>query len=164
MNNKVIILTGEKQTGKTTLLQQFCNQQNNIAGILTPVVNGKRMFYDIAGKEFFAMEASADEKSLAIGKYLFSAAAFVKANTVLLEVSKSTGLEFLILDEIGPLEIKQQKGLYECFKEILLSNFAYTLIVVIRQGLIEDAIKHFNLNDVVVLSIAKMKKYLRIVL
>ncbi|MGF2413129.1 MAG: nucleoside-triphosphatase [Ferruginibacter sp.] len=106
--NKIIILTGEIQTGKTTLLQQFCLQQNNIAGILTPIVNGKRMFY-IAEKDFFAMETHGNEEQLAIGKYLFSTAAFTKANAILLDASKSIELKYLIIDEIGPLETRQQQ-------------------------------------------------------
>jgi nucleoside-triphosphatase THEP1 len=162
MSNKIIILTGEIQAGKTTLLQQFCRQQKNTAGILTPIVNATRMFYDISGNNFFAMEALENEEQLAIGKHLFSAKAFTKATAILSNANKNIELKYLIIDEIGPLEVKQQKGLYQSFKEILSSNFAYTLIVVIRQGLVEEAIKHFDLTEPMVLSIAEMKKHFEI--
>ncbi|MGG9961228.1 nucleoside-triphosphatase [Ferruginibacter sp. SUN106] len=148
MSNKIIILTGDIQTGKTTLLQQFCLQQNNIAGILTPVVNGKRMFYDISGKEFFEMEAQGDEEQLTIGKYLFSTAAFTKANHILLATGK--GVEYLIIDEIGPLELRKQQGLYQSFKEILSAAFNYALIVVVRQSLVDEVIAVFDLGTPVV--------------
>jgi nucleoside-triphosphatase THEP1 len=150
MSNKIIIVTGDIQTGKTTLLQQFCLQQNNIAGILTPIVNGKRMFYNIVEKELFEMEAHGGEEQLAIGKYLFSVAAFTKANTILSDASKSIECKYLIIDEIGPLEVKKQQGLYESFKEILSSTLNCTLIVVVRQALVNEVIAVFDLNTPVI--------------
>jgi nucleoside-triphosphatase THEP1 len=156
MNNKVIILTDEIQTGKTTLLKQFCIKQNNVAGMLTPVVNGKRMFYDITGKELFAMESIFDEECLPVGKYLFSATAFAKANALLLSQSKRDDISYLIIDEIGPLEVKQQKGWYESFRQILSSSFAYTLIIVVRKALVNEVITGFGLKSFPVLNIAQM--------
>jgi nucleoside-triphosphatase THEP1 len=154
MSNKIIILTGDIQTGKTTLLQQFCLQQNNIAGILTPIVNGKRMFYNISEKEFFEMEAHGGEEQLVIGKYLFSAAAFAKANTILLATDKNKNVEYLIIDEIGPLELRKQEGLYQSFKEILSSILNYTLIVVVRQALVNEVIAVFDLGTPVIFNYA----------
>jgi nucleoside-triphosphatase THEP1 len=161
MSNKIIILTGEIQTGKTTLLQQFCKGSNDTGGILTPIVNGRRMFYDIAEKHFFEMEAAADEEQLAIGKYLFSATAFEKANNILLSVAKSN-IAYLIIDEIGPLETKQQKGLYKSFNTILQSFFDYTLIIVVRENLVEEVIKTFSLSNVSTMSIATFKQHFQV--
>ncbi|GAB2833424.1 nucleoside-triphosphatase [Ferruginibacter profundus] len=160
MSHKVIILTGEIQTGKTTLLQQFCLQQPNVAGILTPVVNSKRMFYDIAEKKYFDMEALGNEEPLAIGKYLFSAAAFTKANNILLAADKNAG--YLIIDEIGPLEVRKQQGLYQSFKEILSATFNSALIIVVRQSLVDEMIAVFDLQNPLVLNIAEMKKHFKI--
>jgi nucleoside-triphosphatase THEP1 len=157
--NNIIILTGEIQSGKTTLLQQFCLQQNNIAGILTPIVNNRRMFYDISEKEFFEMEATTDEATLAIGKYLFSAAAFTKANALLLHASKSIEPKYLIIDEIGPLETRKQQGLYQSLKEIMTTDFNYTLILVARRSLVDEVVTIFNLLNPLVLSLEEMKKY-----
>lgn len=161
MNNKVIILTGAIQTGKTTLLQQFCKQYH-CAGILSPVINNKRMFYNIANPIFFDMEASGNENTLAIGKYLFTAAAFERAGEILSAAADKNDIAFLVVDEIGPLEIKQQKGLYNYFKKILSSPRHYTLIAVIRQGLVEEALHHFNIKQAQVLNIAEMKAHFAI--
>lgn len=158
MKNKVFILTGQIQTGKTTLLQQFCRQQNDVAGILTPFENGKRVFYDIRGKSNFLMEATGDEESISVGKYLFSSAAFTKANNILSDVCAHGDWKYLIIDEIGPLEIKQQKGLYQSLNKILRSSFNYSLIIVVRQSLVNDAIKMFALDNAEVLTIASMKE------
>jgi nucleoside-triphosphatase THEP1 len=160
--NKVIILTGEIQTGKTTLLQQFCLQRNDVAGILTPVVNGRRMFYSISEKQFFEMEAQVDEEQLAIGRYLFSAAAFTKACNHLYTDSKRPGIKYLIIDEIGPLETRKQQGLYRSLKEITATSFNYTLIIVVRQSLVEEAVKFFGLSDAEVLTAEEMKKHIEL--
>jgi len=162
MNHKIIILTGDIQTGKTSFLQQFCAGKNNVAGILTPVVNDKRVFYDIAGKSFFEMEAEEDEEKLAIGKYLFSAKAFEKANAILLNAGKRSGIEYLIVDEIGPLELKQHKGLYGSFMTILSSAFNYTLIIVVRRSLVEEITKAFSLTNANVMPLEKMKEHFRV--
>jgi len=159
MNSKIIILTGEIQTGKTSLLQQFCKQRKDTAGILTPIFNNKRVFYDIADNRFFNMEATGNEEKIAIGKYLFSTASFEKANDLLLTESKRTDIRFLILDEIGPLEIRHNKGLYECLKKIVSVAFPFTLILVVRQPLVNEMVSLFKLNTPAVLNLQQMKSY-----
>lgn len=79
MRSKIVVLTGEIQSGKTTLLQSFCEKYSNTGGLLTPVVNGKRVFYNIRTNEVFTMEAKGEEEHLCVGKYIFSAAAFKEA-------------------------------------------------------------------------------------
>ena len=79
MNNEIYILTGEIQTGKTTTLLNWIINKNNVCGILTPVIDSKRMFLNISNKELFEMEANLNEKDvLLIGKFLFSISAFSK--------------------------------------------------------------------------------------
>jgi nucleoside-triphosphatase len=162
MSNKIIILTGQIQTGKTTLLQQFCKARNDVAGICTPIVNGKRVFYDIAGDSFFNIEADSNEAILAVGKYLFSKTAFAKAGNILLNATQRNNLNYLIIDEIGPLEIRQRQGLYQSLKKIVSSSFTYTLILVVRQSLIKEVAVAFNLSNPVVLDILQMKSFFKI--
>ena len=98
-SNTIKILTGKKQTGKTTSLVNFCNQQQNTTGILTPIINGKRFFYDIATKTFFAMEFNNQigDEIIAVGKYNFSAKAFAKANTILQTIQHNPN-QLVIID------------------------------------------------------------------
>ena len=160
MSNKVIILTGDIQTGKTTLLQNFCNKNNFAAGILTPIVNSKRMFYNITDQSISVMEATAAEEKLLIGKYEFSAAAFAKANELLLNESKRKDIKYLIIDEVGPLEIKFRKGFYSTLVQILSGKFSFTLILVIRQSLLKEAIATLHLELSPVVNITEMKALL----
>ncbi len=162
MSNNIIILTGAVQTGKTTLLQQFCRNKENIAGILTPVVNGRRMFYDICSKVFFEMEALPNEENLAVGKYLFSATAFTKASSILLAQSQKTNIRYLIIDEIGPLEIKKQQGLFEALQKIIACGFNFTLLLVVREKLVEEAVAFLQLNNHVTLSMVQLKTAFKI--
>ncbi len=162
MSNKIIILTGEIQTGKTTLLQQICKARNDVAGILTPVINKKRFFYDITNNTFFDMEAKATEETLAIGKYLFSKTAFAQASDVLLNANKISNLNYLIIDEIGPLETRQHQGLYQSLKQIVSFTFTYNLILVVRQALVKEVAVVFNLSSPVVLDLQQMKSFFKL--
>ena len=163
MSNKILILTAEKQTGKTTLLQQFCKDNNDVAGILTPIVNCKRVFYNIAGKEYFEMEANKAEAQLVIGKYIFSAAGFKKANDMLTQESKRNDINYLIIDEIGPLETKYQQGFYTTLITLLKSSFNYNLLLVVRPSLIEEALSYTAVNkqESIVMTLQEMSAYLK---
>jgi len=119
------------------------------------------MFYNIQEKSLFEMEADAEEGKLTIGKYLFSAAAFIKANIIITSAATQPGLKYLIIDEIGPLEVRQQKGLYASFITILQSLFDYTFIIVVRKSLVDEVIKTFNLNNADVMNISVMEDYFR---
>jgi nucleoside-triphosphatase len=139
MKNEVIILTGEKQTGKTTFLQHWVNHRNDIAGFLSPVVDGKRFFYNIRERVLYNMEAGDEEKNvLRVGKFVFSVASFRKMSERLMDWAKETECKYIVLDEIGPLELQQQQGLYKAFI-YLLDNAASSLIIVIRESLLEMA-------------------------
>jgi len=120
------------------------------------------MFYDISGKVFFEMEANEDEDKLAIGKYLFSAGAFEKANQILSNAGNRNDTDYLVIDEIGPLEIKQQKGLHKSFTAILSSTFNYTLIIVVRRPLVEEITKTFSLSNINVMTVEDMKERFKI--
>ena len=45
-------------------------------------MNGKRKFYNIRSKEVFNMEAMGEEEQLYVDKYIFSAAAFKKIDSI----------------------------------------------------------------------------------
>jgi len=162
MNQNIIILTGEIQSGKTTLLQTFCKKYSNTAGILTPVINGKRVFYTISSKEVFQMEATAAEVQLCVGKYIFSAAAFEKAANQLLSASEEGDLDYLIVDEIGPLEIKLHQGFYNVLQKIMQQDSFKTLILVVRPSLIKECHQLPGLQEALVLTKEEYTNYFQL--
>ncbi|MFZ7115232.1 MAG: nucleoside-triphosphatase [Bacteroidota bacterium] len=144
---EVYILTGTIHSGKSSTLGKWCQTRNDVFGILSPVENGKRFFQDISSGEKFPMEATSDEIStIPIGKFKFSMNAFSKAVEVL-SGSSYNKKGWLVIDEIGPLELSG-RGFDEVLKEILQASASnMKIILVVRDTLKEDVIQRYSLND-----------------
>ena len=145
MPKKALIVTGPINSGKTTRLMEWCKNRNDVYGILTPKINGKRVFMDVASGEQFEMEAQENEEDvLKIGKYNFSTQAFERAK----EIVKIAGKKkdgWLIIDEVGPLELKGE-GFCEELKELLNSKEnSLQVIIVIRESLAEEVLSYFGI-------------------
>lgn len=142
---KLILLSGEKQTGKTTALFGWIKNRQNVAGILTPVINGKRFFYSIPDSVYYDMEAEPNKENiLSIGKFRFSAAAFNKTEEFITTWSKQSQWQWIVIDEIGPLELVQQKGLYSSFTRLIQTSGKYNLLIVVRPSLIQQVLEMVN--------------------
>lgn len=156
MIRNTTILTRAKASGKTTMLMNYCNTRSSTSGILTPIINGKRMFYDIVNKDLFDMEyrnENVDDNPIAVGKYLFSNNAFQKAITILNNAISSE----IIIDEIGPLELNNQ-GFSDTLKTILARDF-HNILLVVRDGLVSDITNYFGIKDAKIIDdIANIKK------
>lgn len=140
-NKNIFILTCEKHSGKTTALLQWIKDKEKIAGILSPDVNSVRHFYDIEKGNYFTMLATANEEPLPVGKYIFSKAAFDKANSILLSIKN----KFIIIDEIGPLELTGN-GFADTVKIILQEKSYSNLLLVVRNELVHDVVNYFSLQ------------------
>jgi len=101
------------------------------------------MFYNILTNEYFPMLAKPNEDALIIGKYNFSKAGFEKAINIILE--NSTKDNWLVIDEIGPLELKGE-GFNSCLKQVL-KNRSNKLIIVVREGLTESVCNSFGIKQ-----------------
>ena len=143
----IYILTGPIQSGKTTRIANWAMEKNDVFGILTPVISGKRMFTDLHSKNIFEMEANSWETEiLTIGKFKFSKAGFSKAVEILRNgLNEKKG--WLVVDEIGPLELKGE-GFSDILKEILHSaSNQQKILLVIRESILEDVIQFFGLRQ-----------------
>jgi nucleoside-triphosphatase len=148
----IYILTGDIRTGKTTALLDWSSRRNDVDGLLCPDnENGKRYFLKVKTKEEFLLEVASDvidQELVAVGPFQFLKSAFENANNFLLALSATTKSRYLILDELGKLELKN-KGLH-CGATALISNFIYNdskhLILVIRESLLEEVLKHYKIN------------------
>lgn len=144
--SEILIVTGKIGSGKTTLLQQAFAGKENVFGILTPVRNGKRMFFDLALNEYFPMEAGENESDiLLVGKFRFSKQSFDKATTILTKaLNESNGT--VILDEVGPLELRGE-GFCEMVRRMVANeNKDLTKLLVIREHLFEEVLKTFSIT------------------
>jgi nucleoside-triphosphatase THEP1 len=150
ISRQIFILTGPVQSGKTTSLVNWSEKRNDVYGILTPVVNGKRVFINTHTHEQFPMEAMENETEvLSIGKFVFSKTSFDKAQQIIDDAIDKKG--WLIIDEIGPLEMRRE-GFYEILNEVLKHQpEKQKILLVIRDGMLENVNGFFDLTNATVI-------------
>lgn len=150
MRINIFILTGKVGTGKTSSLMSLVKSQNNLSGILQPVIDGKRFIYfiDADEKMELELEASTNRKCIDIGKYKFDITALEWAKGSLRFVD-SLNPKILIIDEFGKLEL-QGRGLEPVVSQIIderRNENANTIILVVRDYLVEQAVEYLNLRE-----------------
>lgn len=148
----IFVLTAPVQSGKTTSLINWSANREDVYGILTPVVNGKRVFMNAHTIEQFPMEANeGGEEILTVGKFVFSQTNFNKAIQIIDNAIYKSG--WLIVDEIGPLELRGE-GFAEVVKEVVERRKENTLLVV-REGLLQQTKAYFNLQQAIIITRAE---------
>ena len=153
---KIFILTGAIQSGKTTSLIQWAEKRKDVFGIITPVINGKRMFMDAHTADSFDMEAMEGEKELLlVGRFVFSKPNFARASVI---IRKAIGKEgWLVIDEIGPLELRGE-GLHDVVKEAVMYSGNQLIILVVREGMAEKVAEFFGFKEAMVIhSISELR-------
>jgi nucleoside-triphosphatase THEP1 len=150
-----LILTGPIGSGKTTSLLNWAATRNDVYGILTPVINGKRVFMDAYTKEQFPMEADNKETEIIkVGRFVFSRKEFARAVKVIEQATDKPG--WLIIDEIGPLELKGQ-GFCKVLKKALKKRDRQVILVV-RKGLAEEVKSTFGIDATIIHDIRALEK------
>ena len=139
----IAILTAPIQSGKTTSLINWSAARKDVHGILTPEVNGKRIFMNAQTKEQFPMEADSDEEKIYVGRFNFSKINFEKAIQIIHDTITKKG--WLVIDEIGPLELRGE-GFCNVLKEVLKRRKEKILLIV-REGMTEQVKKYFNFDE-----------------
>jgi nucleoside-triphosphatase THEP1 len=84
------------------------------------------------------------------GNLFFDPEAFVWADDVIDEICKDPRCEGIIIDEIGPLELRGM-GLYDAFTEALLSG--KEVIAVVRKSSLEDVLENFEIEEFVLIDV-----------
>lgn len=141
---QLIILSGAIQTGKTSALANWVKDRTDTAGILTPVEDGKRFFYELPGNNKYAMEATGNETALLeVGRFLFSEQNFERAIDYLKLVLQQPQWKYIIIDEVGPLELKQQKGFWPVLQLLVRDQIPAIPVIVVREKLLVDAVEFF---------------------
>ena len=149
----IYILTGEIRSGKTTALQHWCNSRQDVDGLLCPDTDtGKRCFMKIQSGDEFELEVETKNETadiIEIGNYTFLKSAFQKANAYLLSLTSKTTHRYLIVDELGKLEL-HNNGLHDAAK-VLISNYMLDehqhVILVVRDYLLDAVVAHYQISD-----------------
>jgi len=148
----IYIFSRPIHSGKTTGLLNWCNEQENVAGILMPDIDGRRKIYDINTKEIFDIECidpdNSTEPLTTVGRFNFYTSAFEKANAILINaLSNNPG--WLVIDEAGKLEL-DGKGFYPAlatFINLYNSNTAKgNLLITVRDSLCDEVISFFKIE------------------
>jgi nucleoside-triphosphatase THEP1 len=151
----IYVLTGKIQSGKTTALLKWSANKNDVFGILSPVIDGKRFFMDAHSRNKFKMEADEIEKEIfSIGRFNFSKAAFEKAIKVIRQSINKNG--WLVIDEIGPLELRKE-GFYNVVKEVF-KDHSSQLLFIARDGLVEKVKELFELKQCEIITKEKLEQ------
>jgi nucleoside-triphosphatase THEP1 len=156
---KILVITGEIESGKTSLCQEIITLANelgiNSTGLISPG------FFE--GDEKIAIDAedlsSGERRRLAVLKTAESSEVSTKrwsfdpetvcwGNQVL---SASTPCDLLIVDELGPLEFNQAKGWISAF-EVIENKDYQAAILVIRPSLVQQASRRWEINQILDLS------------
>ena len=150
---KVYILSDKKGIGKTTALQNWIKNNRKFRGVLSPIVNGRRMFQIIGTDEFIPMET--ESKDLSVGKYVFDKRSFEIAENSVRKALLDDKNPVMIIDEIGPLEINKNLGLHNLVNKLIpdIQVRELTLIFVVRISCLKEFIEKYNLPKAEVLDL-----------
>ena len=155
LKNSIYIYSDAIQTGKTTRVLAWVKGNQNVCGILTPDVAGKRRLYNIAEKQLLPFEAEKNtpEPSVVIGDFTFLKSAFTQAQQIL-KSALSHQPDWLIIDEIGKLEM-QNEGLEPQLSSILNDFSEHSpqtkILLIIRDTLLEAATEKYHLQKAAVI-------------
>ena len=147
----IFILSGSVHSGKTTRLIKWLKDKNNVQGIISPIINGKRYLVNIQSDEKRILEidsGSSQENIIKVGTYIFDKSVFEWACKIILDAVK-TNPDWLIIDEVGPLEL-QGEGLAKAAKKVLSNKnilVGTNLVLVVRDSLMTDFLNHYNLSE-----------------
>lgn len=146
--NNIYIFTGEIKSGKTTRLEKWIARNPNSDGILAPYINGKRYLKRIKTNETKLLEYTGDDPNMELTeicnyKFLKSVFDWGKEELYCAFLQKP---EWLIIDEIGPLELKSE-ALEPIVTQILndKNNPNTNIVLVVRKKLVEKVIEHYKL-------------------
>lgn len=147
----IYIVTGDIETGKSTRLHQWIKTRNDVYGILTlRDENNERYLLDVQTKAISPMQAKASEiDTISIGRYNFYKTAFKKANSILKGVINEQGNGFILIDELGKLELNEE-GLHASALSVIEKtrrDKSLHSVLVIRTSLLLAIKKKYNLSD-----------------
>lgn len=131
------MLHGPIQSGKTSLLMKHLEEKPNVGGFASPIVEGIRFFYLFSEKKYLEMEAGETETDiLSIGRYRFRKSGFeLAAHQFELDL-RAPDINLMILDEIGPLEVRGQ-GFADLISTLISSKNIPNVIIVVRESLVD---------------------------
>jgi nucleoside-triphosphatase THEP1 len=145
--SNIYIFTGEIKSGKTTRLSKWIEKNPGADGILASEIGGKRHLVRIKTNEKKLLEYSGNDPKIELTticnfKFINSVFGWGKEELYNALLQKPG---WLIVDEIGPLELKGL-ALEPMVSRILQEDTeSVNLVLVVRKVLVEKVIEHYGL-------------------
>jgi nucleoside-triphosphatase THEP1 len=159
---QIVIITGELHEGKTTyakmIIKNLQNQKFKIGGFLSLGLqeNGDRIgfdLFDIETKQKVVLcRKTQNTNWLKCGRYYFNPDGLSKGNEILSNPSLS-GKDAIVVDEIGPLELRNQ-GWSDAVENIC-RNTLIPQIWIVRINLVHQVIKKWNVGNIYICKISE---------
>jgi nucleoside-triphosphatase THEP1 len=141
---EVLILTGEKGSGKTTslyeLVKKLKNENYTIGGILATGLwkDSYRFGYDVMNIKTEEGEplcrAGSHDSGIKVGTFIFREEG-IRFGRTALEISQLVDCDLVIVDEVGPLEL-EGKGWASSLDQ-LIGRLSCPILLVVRESLIK---------------------------
>lgn len=151
----IYILTGHIRTGKTTALLNWSKNRSDVDGVLCPDdENGKRYFLKIISQEKIPLEVEDNSQAeqseiIQVGHFKFLKSAFESANDYLISSGKKRISNYIIIDELGKLEL-QNEGLHASAEKLVKTfetNETHHLVLVVRSSLLDEIIQKYQISN-----------------
>lgn len=148
-----VLLTGKRQGGKTTVCERVAKLARGLgydpAGLLSPALLDKDglpvAYYALMvsdAEQRFLARADGDLGGPRTSRYSFDADVFSWV-IARLRAAISRGCDLLIVDEIGPLELKQRQGLAPVLSDLPAEGLP--LLLVVRPELVGQLQKRLSI-------------------
>lgn len=148
---KIFVITGEKDSGKTRFVNELLTRLQSkgiaVAGIVQNKIikNDERYgydLYDVQSQQTVPLcRTDAVDEDIIAGPFKFFSEAIRFGNDAL-SITKVQESGIVIIDEVGPLEMKG-KG-WASALEKLIEGYTGTLILIVRDSLTEDIFNKFQ--------------------
>ncbi len=163
--SKIVFITGKSGAGKSTLLKEFSvkfkSENRNVGGIVSEAVfdGSERKGYDVVSLKTggrIPLCRTENIGALKLGKYFFDETAFEKINREL-EDRISEGVDVIILDEIGLLEMNG-KGLYPSLEKLMRTGSIPVMLFSVRKDILDEVKSYFGHGEIIVYDLDVISK------
>jgi nucleoside-triphosphatase THEP1 len=158
--NRIIFITGEKNSGKTTFLKYFVR---TIAGSANIEVDGfiAEAIIEFGHKTGFRLHALQKnnkkllcsevhrKKWIKMGRFYFNPEGFRFGDRILSELKET--INCVIIDEYGPLELREE-GWHHSIGHLLKRN-GLTVMIAVRSEILPEVVERFNGHEMHIFNI-----------
>ena len=144
----IYIFTGDIRTGKTQSILALCGNRIDVGGFLSPDEDEGRVILRLRDRHIIPFEVEESAAAvIRVGRFNFLEAAFAESANWTMEDAKSEDIRFVVLDELGKLELKDE-GYHDLILDLLKIDWSNkNLILVIRDFLLDELVSKYGLQS-----------------